>query len=451
MKKIIIPLILLLAACLAGAVFLLSGVFADKSVFPKNSTVIINGWSADASGKSPSEILGTYLEENREADFEVSILDETYPLSLNKSIKHSVKESDIQNLLDGCSDMDYVIPKKQDFVLIDGLDYNESEIKDKIKEIIKKAEYHPQKATDAKFDKKTLKVVPEKKGTEIDTDKAVKGIMEAITKGEKKLPSLTQEEYYVQPSVTSADIEEKFADVLKIKKWEASYSVTSYKIKLSDYPESIRVNDDGSYTIDKAFLTDAVLQLSKTVDKIGEKRKFKSTKQGTIWVSGGTYGQMMDNEAETKYLGEMLDKEKKVKDREPVWKIKPPKPESEETYIEVDISAQHAWYYKNGKLIMDTSVVTGCSSKKHDTPKGWYFVSEKVNGKYLTGPGYKTWVNKWMRLTNTGIGLHDATWRGSFGGSIYKTNGSHGCINMPYNFAKKLYDKIDVGIMVVIV
>lgn len=46
---------------------------------------------------------------------------------------------------------------------------------------------------------------------------------------------------------------------------------------------------------------------------------------------------------------------------------------------------------------------------------------------------------------NGGIGLHDATWRNSFGGSIYKNNGSHGCINLPYNVASKIYNSIKVG------
>ena len=42
-----------------------------------------------------------------------------------------------------------------------------------------------------------------------------------------------------------------------------------------------------------------------------------------------------------------------------------------------------------------------------------------------------------------GAGLHDASWRSSFGGSIYKTNGSHGCVNMPYSVAKAIYENIE--------
>ena len=44
-----------------------------------------------------------------------------------------------------------------------------------------------------------------------------------------------------------------------------------------------------------------------------------------------------------------------------------------------------------------------------------------------------------------GIGIHDASWRSKYGGEIYKTNGSHGCINTPYNEVSALYDMVEIG------
>ena len=64
-------------------------------------------------------------------------------------------------------------------------------------------------------------------------------------------------------------------------------------------------------------------------------------------------------------------------------------------------------------------------------------------------PIYETPVAYWMRVTWTGIGFHDATWQSAFGGSRYQTNGSHGCINMPYDQAAALYDMLSVGTPVV--
>ena len=55
-----------------------------------------------------------------------------------------------------------------------------------------------------------------------------------------------------------------------------------------------------------------------------------------------------------------------------------------------------------------------------------------------------------MAFIGSSYGLHDATWRTNFGGDIYKGAGSHGCINMPYASAAKLYDLIDAGTLVMI-
>ena len=99
---------------------------------------------------------------------------------------------------------------------------------------------------------------------------------------------------------------------------------------------------------------------------------------------------------------------------------------------------------------METDIVTGDTTKHRDTPTGCYFISEHINGKYLIGENYKTWVNKWMRLTNQGIGLHDAKWQPRFGGNRYKGHGSHGCINLPPEFASDLFDTVSTGWLVVI-
>ena len=63
----------------------------------------------------------------------------------------------------------------------------------------------------------------------------------------------------------------------------------------------------------------------------------------------------------------------------------------------------------------------------------------------ITGDGY---VHSYWMPFNGGIGMHDASWRGSFGGSIYKTNGSHGCINLPVKAAKTIYENISAGMPV---
>ena len=49
-----------------------------------------------------------------------------------------------------------------------------------------------------------------------------------------------------------------------------------------------------------------------------------------------------------------------------------------------------------------------------------------------------------------GEGLHDATWRSKFGSTIYKTSGSHGCVNLPLSAAETIYGIIEAGWPVIV-
>jgi lipoprotein-anchoring transpeptidase ErfK/SrfK len=127
---------------------------------------------------------------------------------------------------------------------------------------------------------------------------------------------------------------------------------------------------------------------------------------------------------------------------------KPIDPTIGNTYVEIDLSAQHLYLVVDGKEVMDTAIVTGDEKKGFSTPAGVFSIYSMEKKRYLRGPGYKVWVEYWMPF-NGGIGLHDAAWRSKFGGEIYKKNGSHGCINMPRSKAKILYGYAYVGMPVV--
>lgn len=108
----------------------------------------------------------------------------------------------------------------------------------------------------------------------------------------------------------------------------------------------------------------------------------------------------------------------------------------------VDISDQRLIVYNNTNPVVITDVVTG----KDSTPTniGYFDIDSKSKNATLTGPGYSCPVERWMPFDG-GIGLHDANWRYSFGGEIYHTNGSHGCVNIPVDEIYNVYDNLDVG------
>lgn len=120
------------------------------------------------------------------------------------------------------------------------------------------------------------------------------------------------------------------------------------------------------------------------------------------------------------------------------------------SYIEVDMDSQHIWVYKDGVQVVSSPIVSGSVKDSNMTPTGVYSIRKKAVDTYLVGPTWRDWVYFWMPFFG-GYGLHDATeWRTEYGGDIYIQNGSHGCINMPYEAARDTYDNISVGTKVVL-
>lgn len=119
------------------------------------------------------------------------------------------------------------------------------------------------------------------------------------------------------------------------------------------------------------------------------------------------------------------------------------------SYVEVNLSEQHAYVYKDGQMVIDSDFVSGNISAGNGTHTGVYPIAYKEKDATLRGDNYATPVDYWMPF-NMGEGLHDAKWRSSFGGSIYKTSGSHGCINLPKDKAKEIFETVEAGWPVIV-
>ena len=122
------------------------------------------------------------------------------------------------------------------------------------------------------------------------------------------------------------------------------------------------------------------------------------------------------------------------------------------TYIEINIKQQHMWFYINGKLYVDTPVVTGMADGVHDTPKGVHTIFVHQSPSRLVGDTWDVVVQYWMQFTADGCGIHDSTWRASYeyGGNTYLTDGSHGCVNTPLDKVAKIFKKAHNGTIVVV-
>lgn len=120
----------------------------------------------------------------------------------------------------------------------------------------------------------------------------------------------------------------------------------------------------------------------------------------------------------------------------------------EGTYVEVDIANQTMVYFVDGEVHTRTEVVTGLPVG-HWTPPGYYKVQNRLEDQWLEGPDYRQFVEYWVGYDNE-YGIHDAQWRETFGGEIYLTDGSHGCVNTPTEAMKAIYDHIQVGTPVIV-
>lgn len=121
---------------------------------------------------------------------------------------------------------------------------------------------------------------------------------------------------------------------------------------------------------------------------------------------------------------------------------------SDARYIEINLSTQHLWAYQDHKVIYSSPVTSGATGAGFPTVTGTFHIYYKTVNTYLNGHpygyNYNVFVQYWMPFY-LGYGMHDASWRSSFGGQDYYYGGSHGCVNMPLATAAFLYSWADVG------
>lgn len=251
--------------------------------------------------------------------------------------------------------------------------------------------------------------------------------------------------YIINPSVYEDDLKDAASEMSLYSGWSAAYS-NGEIIKPDGY--TVTLNEDYTVSINDNFIDDQIRNAVASYCTVGDGINFRCNDGVDRIVSGGTWGTNVDYEEEIAYLKECFKNHQNVEDRTPIFSIE--YREIGNTYIEISIEKQHLWYYKDGAVTVECDIITGLPDGKRNTPTGVYYISERIPGKFLVGDTYRTWVNFWMRLTNSGVGLHDAIWQSAFGGDLYYSKGSHGCINLSYDFAEYFYNVTYVGMPVII-
>ncbi len=332
-------------------------------------------------------------------------------------------------------------------------------------------------------------VVPEDNGAELDADKTLAAITTAIQNEEPtldldesgcyKTPAITADSgdlngdigrlnQYVAMEVTipigpeeaggekiSADLLSTWvADEAKIALAEAGKAAEeSGQEKPEGTPTLITLNN---ITFDEGMISQYVKDLAEKYNTYGIDREFKTHDGDTITVPGGNYGWWIDQDSTKKAIEESLASGQPGT-VEPVYyqeAIQWPTEENgnsdiPDTYAEVNLDDQHVWIWVDGEVVVDTACVSGKVKDGHTTPPGTFALAFKQKGAVLRGDDYETPVRYWMPF-NLGIGFHDAYWRSSFGGNLYVTGGSHGCVNLPPSKAEEVYTNVSAGMPVIV-
>ncbi|MBW4669792.1 MAG: L,D-transpeptidase [Cyanomargarita calcarea GSE-NOS-MK-12-04C] len=116
-------------------------------------------------------------------------------------------------------------------------------------------------------------------------------------------------------------------------------------------------------------------------------------------------------------------------------------PKSQVRRIEIDLSKQRLYAWEGKTLVYSFRVSTG--KRSTPTPTGEFFIDSKYRTNRMRGRNYDIPDVPYAMYFYRGYAIHGAYWHNSFGTPI-----SHGCVNLPVQQARKLYNWTKLGMMV---
>ena len=300
-----------------------------------------------------------------------------------------------------------------------------------------------------KYEDGEFKIIKEVYGNKINEEFLYAYLLNSILLGERCI-NLDEINAYENPKFTS-ESEKVIKAQNELNKYVSSeiYYIFDNEIEVLDSSiinTWLEVDSTMNVVINEEKIKEYIKTLGIKYDTYGKTRNFKSTTGKNINVIGGNYGWRIDRTKEKEALIKNIKSGEIIK-KEPIY-LKTALGNHENdignTYVEINLTNQYLWFYKSGKIITQGDVVTGNVSRGNATPQGTYTLNYKQKNATLRGDNYNSDVKYWMPF-NMNIGIHDASWRNSFGGNIYQESGSHGCVNAPEYLAKNIFENIEPG------
>lgn len=346
----------------------------------------------------------------------------------------------------------------------------------KLENILKETDWGESETTDAVMElgEDGYFITKEVQGNKVtDMDKLCCEVEDQLSAGsfETSLDEYTG--CYDVPAVTAADLQSQCDNYNKLFNMSIGidFNYTTETLTGTELMSMLDVDDAGNYMVLEDKVMEYVEKLAEKYDTYNTERKFHATLQGDIVIptsDDARYGWWIDQQQTCDAIVDALEEGESLEDFQPIYYTDPggyeytgvasartAEDDIGDTYIEIDLIAQHLWYYEKGELQIECDIVSGQTTSIARTTlpgvyKIWYKATNyRMKDTNADGESWDTTCNYWNRVAICGIGLHDTVTRTAFGGNIYKYNGSHGCINMPLWGAKYVYENVDMGTPVV--
>lgn len=302
-------------------------------------------------------------------------------------------------------------------------------------------------------------------GTQLNADAVIAAVDESI-KSMRTTCELTTDQL-VQPTVVSSDermktvietVTNMFPGNVALK---LNSSLDAATIGKEQFASWIVLSDDYTPSLNQDSITSWVDTWAGGLNSVGSERTWTREDGKVCTVSGGTYGWAVDTGSLSTTIYDTLTaggaSTIDIPCTQTADRIANAGERDWGAYVDIDISEQKVRYYDaSGNLLHEADCITGRPNGERDTPTGVYYLNNKTTDIHLRGPkkanGEYEWdshVNYWMPFVGNSVGLHDASWQSSFGGQVYKTRGSHGCVNLSNSEASWFYNNLPVGVCVI--
>lgn len=286
-------------------------------------------------------------------------------------------------------------------------------------------------------------------GTRLDPDTLYAAVKDAMENFSDTV-DLDADKIYVQPKVTkdSPELVSLVDDLNKRLSMKITYTDVGETMSKDTLAGILSADEKDKLSVNQEAVSAYVNSLEKKYNTAGRSKKLVTSYGTTVTVPGGNYGWKVDAAGETAKLTEEIEKGEDVS-RSITWARTAASHGANDygdSYVEINLTSQHLFLYKNGTRVLDTPIVSGNVTRGDTTPAGAYGITYMDKDAMLTGEWH---VNYWMPF-NGNIGMHDAYWKSNFGGGEYITKGSHGCINLPMNMSPKVFAQVAAGFPVLL-